>query len=236
MGLLSFAGDLLSAGANLYGGSKQRKLAKRQFNAQMDQAIQRRVADARKAGVHPLFALGSSAGGSPTTYAGDGGIGAAGEALGSAVKGLKSGKGEQRLLESQISASEASAKRDLADAALSDAQAAKLAQEMNSQGRDGFTTTPLSEAGQLQYGPIEYVSPQVPYSSRLGVQAGVQPGTVDIVLPDGRTVNLLRSELGLDELAQIDYAMQRSGHLLEDAWYWLADKINERPSYTPRSK
>lgn len=39
--------------------------SKRQFRQQMDEVIQRRVADARKAGVHPLYALGMS-GASPT--------------------------------------------------------------------------------------------------------------------------------------------------------------------------
>ena len=56
----------IAGGAAVLGsltGSKGRKAATDQFNAQMDTSIQRRVVDAKKAGIHPLFALGGSVGG-----------------------------------------------------------------------------------------------------------------------------------------------------------------------------
>lgn len=75
----------ISAGANLAGGllgglssahesRKNRAEARRQFNVQDDynkNLTQYRVADALKAGIHPLAALGQSANYSPTIHAGD---------------------------------------------------------------------------------------------------------------------------------------------------------------------
>lgn len=52
-----------------YRDYKSEKNAKKQFNEQMDNSVTRRVEDAKKAGVHPLFALGASVGASPTIQA-----------------------------------------------------------------------------------------------------------------------------------------------------------------------
>lgn len=87
-------GDLISGGSALLGGilgdksaSKQYKLAKDQFNQQMDHSIRRRVEDAKRAGIHPLYALGASVGSSPTIMAGQHG---SGSALGDAVAAVGS--------------------------------------------------------------------------------------------------------------------------------------------------
>lgn len=67
----------ISAGSSLLGGAlsgkssrkaakQQNAMAQAQFDSQMDESIQRRVADAKKAGIHPLYALGASSGASPT--------------------------------------------------------------------------------------------------------------------------------------------------------------------------
>lgn len=72
-------GGLVGAGMDLTAGlvgsaqsshdaSRARHLARQQFNAQMDESIQRRVADALKAGINPLAALGYSGGASPTFH------------------------------------------------------------------------------------------------------------------------------------------------------------------------
>lgn len=153
-------GDLLSAGVSLFEGKKTRKLAKDQFRTQLDESVQRRVADAKKAGVHPLFALGASVGASPTTQYGGGDISAAGDALGAAVDkamSYKSRKGAQakneQVLDSQIRRNEAAAQADQAQAGYYDAQAARIRQQGASQGRDqnvsdiegqGLVTFPLA--------------------------------------------------------------------------------------------
>lgn len=152
-------GDLVSAGVSLFEGDKQRSLSKKQFKMQMDESIQRRVADAKKAGIHPLFGLGASVGASPTTHYGGGDISAAGDALGSAVdkamsasdkKGIQA-KNEQ-VLDSQIRRNDAAAKADEAQAGWYDAQAAKARQGAAATGRDqgvsdiegqGLVTYPL---------------------------------------------------------------------------------------------
>lgn len=71
------ASQLFNAGVNLWAGHKaqqgandDRALAAGQFNAQMDETIQRRVADGLKAGINPLAAIGASANVSPTIHAG----------------------------------------------------------------------------------------------------------------------------------------------------------------------
>ena len=64
--LLDFAGGLIQAGENRRQRAKDRALAREQFDAQMDESIQRRIADAEKAGIHPLFAMGASVGAAPT--------------------------------------------------------------------------------------------------------------------------------------------------------------------------
>ena len=94
-------GSLISAGASLLGGFMNRKeqrrinasnqaFSQKQFDALMDQSVTRRVGDARRAGVHPLFALGASVGSpgnSPFQGAASGALGAGVEAAGRAIGG-----------------------------------------------------------------------------------------------------------------------------------------------------
>ena len=153
MGLLSTA---IGIGASLLGGALNRKAASKenaanrafseaQFERLQTQSIQDRVADAKKAGVHPLFALGSSVGNASNSvfipgqsesgsFLGDG-LSAAGGAL--ADRGRGSGKetaadrrmdarvGERHRAE--VQGFEARAQRDLAEAAYYASQA-KLAE------------------------------------------------------------------------------------------------------------
>lgn len=85
-------GDLISGGTALLGGflgdksaKDQARLAKDQFNQQMDHSIRRRVEDAKRAGIHPLYALGASVGSSPTIMAGQSG---SGSSIGDAVASI----------------------------------------------------------------------------------------------------------------------------------------------------
>jgi hypothetical protein len=78
MGLLSGLGKILGANpawsaAWMVGDHLLDRKAQKHFENRQDTAIQRRVADARAAGVHPLYALGGS--GSPSQQFSPGGAG-----------------------------------------------------------------------------------------------------------------------------------------------------------------
>lgn len=71
---MSIVGSLVSAGANLLGIGSSRKAAEQNVKAQREFAqkgIQWKVADAEKAGLHPLFALGAQTHSFSPSYTGD---------------------------------------------------------------------------------------------------------------------------------------------------------------------
>ena len=218
---LDFGTSLLGLGLGLRESHKDRSLARNQFAAQMDESVQRRVADARKAGVHPLFALGASVGASPTTTVG-GGAGA--------IADLTRNIGEA-LARAQIRATEADAKKSEAEASLADSKAATVAHHLAARGRDGvatvvypsggkaahYTDTPNDFSDGPVFGPAEFYNPEVPVSQAVGIAAGDRPGIVRITMPDGRTVENYDPELGLDEIGQLNYIIQRSRHYVADA-------------------
>ncbi|AXL15457.1 DNA pilot protein [Microviridae sp.] len=221
---------LLGAGVQLLGGlfgkrsdDKQRQLysaqlrqAQGQFDSQMDESIQRRVKDAIAAGVHPLFALGGSAGASPTVAAG---------------QPPQSSNSMQRAATniSQIMAGMPSEKarvaRDEAEAAYLNSEAAKNRLDIYTRGRDslgnpdgaGVKIHPMPDTEPM--GEATYYSPEIPKSKATGIRAGTSPGTIDAVMPDGRHLNLYDPDLGLDEISQIDAAYQRAIHKASDLMY-----------------
>lgn len=219
--------ELLELGLNLAGGifgnrskdrqqRRQLEQAQHQFNQQMDHSVQRRVLDAKRAGVHPLFALGASVGASPTISAG-------GESGGNPMQSALSAMAQTL---NSLETNKASARRDNAEAALLDSERARINQALTNggQGSDsealqvvekGVKTYPYP--GDKGYnGPATYYSPEIPFSKKPGIRAGTVPGTVDVQLPDGRQVNLLSQDLGLDEISQVDYVYQRAQHKVAD--------------------
>lgn len=189
----SFSGQKMS---NRQFKSAQRQSAE-QFAAQMDQSIQRRVKDAELAGVHPLFALGASVGASPTTS-----INASPPDQGGPANALNF------LSQTMMRTSDAEAKRNEAEAALMDAERMRIQQDLQSRGRDGVRTFPLPDAA-LEYGPAEYISPQVAKKQRTGVEAGTHPGSIQVELETGERFTIPSPNLGLDEVGQAEYLFKR---------------------------
>lgn len=237
--------SIISGGASLLGGimgqsgaSKDRAMFRRQlrqsqaqFDAQMDQSVQRRVKDAVAAGIHPLFALGGSVGASPTVSV-SGQAPRTGNHMGEAVANI--GHMIAQNYGSQ-------ARRDEAEASFLDAQTAKINSDLQSQGRDslgtkGVRTFPLPDSDPM--GEAVYYQPEIPKSKAPGVVAGNRPGEVDVTMPDGRKLRVYDPDLGLDEIGQIKFAYQRAIHHGADAFEWLAKNIGSKikPHYLKEIK
>ena len=207
-------GDILGAGASLYEGSKNRSQSKKLMREQMTTAVQRRVEDAKKAGVHPLFALGASVGGTGVSVPSSG-IGEAGRQIGNAIDSYKQGRDQKRWQERQdqvasaeINARNAAAGRDAAEAALLDSQRARLEQDSRYRGHDGTTIAhgvdyavgppapqdPTKE--RIYYGPAKPENPRVPTQKAVGVQSGLSPLRQDFVDDDGTIVRFIAEGVG----------------------------------------
>ncbi|AXL15452.1 DNA pilot protein [Microviridae sp.] len=245
-------GTLLDLGTSLVGlnqakkSNKQQqanfnqsmKQAQGQFDAQMDQSVQRRVADAKEAGVHPLFALGASVGSSPTLSAGASAQAPTGSGIGDAIAGLADKLGQVELNKSSTARNQAAARRDDAESLYLNSQRARLQNDLASRGRDGagvktfpYGTEPANSP--VQFGPdspsgkATYYAPEIPqHGKNAGIVAGTRPGTLTARMPDGRTVNLYDPDLGLDEISQVNYAWQRAIHHTTDAAMWTHNKVN----------
>lgn len=141
--------------------------------AREDSAVRRRVADAKAAGIHPVYALGMSGtsgmsapavGGSafseaPSIYEQDTGslAGDVFSALSDGVSGYYQAKAQQveqererrsteRVRDAQVKSAEARAKRDEAEAALALSQVARAAQSVNSRRQgDAVTVIPAGQ-------------------------------------------------------------------------------------------
>lgn len=200
---------------------KDRQMAREQFAAQMDESIQRRVADARKAGIHPLFALGGSVGASPTISAGGSSPAPQGD-----VGGLIAQAG---ILLAQRRESEARAKRDEAEALYLDSQRARVEQGLSGQGRDvagsgGVVTYPYP-APDMELGGASFYTPEVPTSSRPGVRSGVEPLYVESMDQNGRKIQTYNPNLGLDEIAQVTFAVDVGVQKAKDFAEWVSYKL-----------
>lgn len=216
----ALAGGGLSLLGGLFGQSRadkaraaDRRMAQAQFDAQMDQTLQRRVKDAQLAGIHPLFGLGASANVSPTLSAG-GDSSSAGAPMANAL-----GKAGGMLAQASIAKTQA-------EAQLAAAQAARIRQDMDSQGRDaaaltvfgdprkidavGRTVTPSNPSDPAALAitrPAEDTAQKAP-----GVRAGETPLWVEIRGADGKLTRTLNPELEWDELihpAVITYGWNR---------------------------
>lgn len=187
-----------SIGSRIFGGllgsrsrRKDRAMQQAQFNAQMDESVQRRVADAKKAGIHPLFALGASVGASPTLSGGS-------------TPGQDAFQGISRDLSAlAVEKVRSEIRKTNAEAAVANSEAATLKQRLASSGRDNIqqttypsgntvTTYPYPTEDWSQgpvYGPGEFFNPEVPVSmpGHPAREAGVRPSYVEYRREDGST-------------------------------------------------
>lgn len=216
-GLLNFAGSWLSGRSRRKEAAANRRMAQEQFDAQMDQTIQRRVKDAQAAGIHPLFALGGSASASPTISVGNA---PTGSAMGDGLKALAESMGITAKNRSE-------ARLDEAQAAYYDALTAKATSDAMSTGRDTLGAGDQVPRLDLTSSPAG-VSP-LANSPDIGV-AGDRaiPQHIDVQRPDGRSVRIPNPELGLDEVAQLEYIRQNTVMGLADQIEGFVDYVRGR--------
>jgi hypothetical protein len=188
---LDFMGGLLGSKSQARQNRLQMQQAQKQFDIQMNQSVQRRVKDAKAAGVHPLFALGASVGASPT-------ISAQGETRGNPMQSALTNMASKLGV---IEGNRAKARLDEAQAALFDSQRARIEQELNSRGQDAAAVKPEAPAVAP---PVGYVDPV-----QLGYPEGTKriPDRVPVVDTAGNEYDLPNPELGLDEVGQIEYVL-----------------------------
>lgn len=101
-------GSLISAGANILGGIFGRRSAKRADQFQRN-FVQIRAEDARKAGIHPLAALGANGAYTPVGNPMGDALAQAGADIGAGVAAKQQAQMQNRIAESQIKVNEAQA-------------------------------------------------------------------------------------------------------------------------------
>lgn len=155
MSFLTTVGSLLGAGLNFFQGQQNRRSAesaqaqslalnREQFNRVQTRSIRDRVADAKAASLHPLYALGAaSSGAAPTPFipgqwtTGSGvgeGVAAAAD---SAARAIKGDSGHRRRLEdAQLHVARTQALKNEAEAQLAQSQAKRAEVSALSEGLD----------------------------------------------------------------------------------------------------
>lgn len=198
--------ELLALGADFVGGlmghsakKKAMRQAQAQFDQQMDHSVRRRVEDAKRAGVHPLFALGASVGASPTTVSGG-----EGSPMGDALARMADTLGV-------IEKNKASAAKDEAEAMLADSERKRIEQEMNERrtGQSettGAQTFPYGQKKDDVLGEWVEVPPEIQKSrpGNPGVVAGPgAPGVREFTVPGGYKMRVFDEGMQMDELNQV---------------------------------
>ncbi len=233
MGLFDFVGDIfsdvagpiISAGSALFGGSESRSQQEQLFDEQLTfqdklsrEGIQRRVADAEAAGIHPLYSIGANTYNAPGVPIGGDQLGPsiakAGADIGGAVSRL-SDKGGKRFKELKLKLLEAQIGETDARKGLLQSQA-----QTNRQNAGGLGVisevpgTPVPK-GHVSIGKLKEVIPgQDPITpgeglidlqatpqktrktKRPGVLAGEHQGYQEFILPGGLPIQLPASEEG----------------------------------------
>lgn len=197
MGLFSFAGDLIGGVLGARSASRDREQtdfwnrqsqawSREQFRELQDRSIQNRVIDAKKAGIHPLYALGMSPGPSVPFIAGQSASGnALGEGISRAGRSLEAAVRTRRttpLVKAQIRREEAAAARDEAAAAQIRSAMKRAEQEANYR-RPGVGSVKPHQVAGVSSDEVR-IYPE-----------GAMPGTVAKWMPSGRPFRVTNPEL-----------------------------------------
>lgn len=205
-----------------------RKEAKRQFNQQMNETVQRRVKDAQQAGIHPLFAMGGSAGASPTVSTG--GYAQAqpsGSGIGDALGAIVS------LIESTTKEKDTNSRVNEVDAQIKASQLARMQNWASAQGRDQIGTANAPDGTpsfpiQGEAGQVETLTSQVTSHNpdRPAEEAGLKTPYVRYKRADGSTGLAFGSDVpGAEELNMIWIPLQNWWHTSKEARQRLRETI-----------
>lgn len=163
-------------------------------------AVTRRVRDARRAGVHPLYALGSAGSISPTMVAGAP-YGASADALGTGLQDVAGyvereraeraaastpvSASEQRIREAQARSLEASAHRDETAAQLNIAEATRAYQDLAARGRDAAARGAVGDGPNIWAGsPMDPTVPRGGFDLAPMIQTSTPIGSRRLVNPE----------------------------------------------------
>lgn len=212
--LLSFFGGAAQHLSNKQMTREGRRQAQAQFDQQMDHSVRRRVEDAERAGVHPLFALGASVGASPTLSAG-------GESGGNS---LANGLAEAGRILGTTEATKAQARRDEAQASYFDALAANARnQRVNQTGQDKPALTvfgdPIRQEEPALAKPV-YEQPILPTTKPgdRSTETGVRSPYVEFRRRDGSKGTAFGAEVpGAEELNAFWIPIQNWWHTSKQA-------------------
>lgn len=215
MGLFSFASDIIGG---LWSDKQSRKSEKRQLSEARYQFEQQRlpqvVKDARQAGLHPLFALGGSAGASPTVTAGQPSTGShAGDAIARAGERYARSQGDKlaaELLRAQIAGEKSRTKGQEIE---NMAAASELARTTQRATMGSARTIPVPEGERSTFIPVGRQAPGLAHRETESFAKQSHPKHIEMVGEHGRR-KTLNPDLGLDELAQVLYGADILGELI----------------------
>lgn len=170
-------GSAIGTGLDYIQGRRDRKQARLQFNIAQHHTIENRVKDARRAGIHPLYALGVSGVGSPTfmASAGQSDLGSKLGELGARIE--RTGEPKQsEMARAQLRAVNASANRDEAAAQNTLSAMRRAEVEFNSRPQINANGVPT---GLIEAKKSEIVSAQ---KGKPGVTAGKKPAFMEVIV------------------------------------------------------
>lgn len=265
-------GTLLSVGGQLAGGFFGNKASKRnaqlnrlslaetrrQFDQNFNHAISARVADAKRAGLHPLFALGGGVGASGGSFAP---IPESGSALGTGIaaaataagRGLTKRSAAQReadLFRLQQREVDSRVEKNQAEAGLALAETKRLEQQSLSTGLDLQT---LGSAGLVPAAPSLKAGPKVTAVPRSkpkpptplppsGIPARGSraqesvPAEIPVRTADGRIMWMFNPEVGMDDFLNPNfwrYGMDALRHLPAEVFGGAHPPRRFRPKFNP---